>query len=278
MLVPTTTQSGIIPHTLHARHRQFADPFELEQLVTFREPHRVRYTNENGVVILDQHIDVKYEFSSVESSFRFQGDLRRKDLVDCFDIDVVWTDAQGRTDTFGNVRGIGTVQRLKMWTDQYSSAHSLTIFANRSEGRYREYSVDQFEGEVKTRDDRRRSLRLIARGRCGSALEGRRLSLSSAFRSRHRSTGGTSSPATGGIPLDIHYLGVQFSRDDDTWMMAHTSDSEFRGVAYPHERFELPSPEMRPGASHELPASEIYPTETRTVPEAPDVNDENIIL
>ena len=209
--VPTASPSDVIPHTLHARHRQFSDPFQLEQYVTFREPHRVRYTNEAGVVTLDQLIEVKYEFSTVESSLRFQGDLRRKDLVDCFDVDVVWTDTQGRTDSFGNVRGIGAVQRLKMWTDQYSSAHSLTIFANRAEGRYREYFVDHFEGEVRNRDDRRRTLRLVTQGRRGGAHEGRRISLSSAFRSRQRSSHGASSS---GANADIRYLGIQFSRNE----------------------------------------------------------------
>lgn len=182
----------------------------------FREAHRVRYTNEDGIVILDQPIEVKYEFTTIESSFRFQGDLRRKDLVDCFDVDVIWTDSQGRTDSFGNIRGIGTVQRLKMWMDQYNSAHSLTIFANRSEGRYREYNVDRFEGEPRARDDRRRTLRLVVPGRRGSGSEGRRLSFSSAFRSRQRSAGGTSSSSasSGGVASDIRYLGIQFSRDE----------------------------------------------------------------
>jgi hypothetical protein len=162
-------------------------------------------------VILDQFIEVKYEFTTIESSWRFQGDIRRKDLVDCFDIDVIWTDSHGRTDSFGNVRGIGTVQRLKMWTDQYNPAHSITIFANRTDGRYREYQVNHFEAEPRSRDDRRRTLRLTAIGRRSSAPEGRRLSLSSAFRSRQRSVGG---PSSGGAGLDIRYLGVQFSRNE----------------------------------------------------------------
>ena len=210
IVVPTAAPSDVMPHTLHARHRQFSDPFQLEQYVTFREPHRIRYTNESGTVVLDQYIEVKYEFSTADSSRRFQGDLRRKDLIDFFDVGVIWTDIQGRTDSFGNVRGIGAVQRLKMWTDQYNSAHSLTILANRAEGRYREYHVDQFEGEIRNRDDRRRTLRLVTQGRRGGAQEGRRISLSSAFRSRQRSGGASSS----GGNADIRYLGIQFSRNE----------------------------------------------------------------
>ncbi|KAK7757828.1 hypothetical protein SLS62_000206 [Diatrype stigma] len=282
--VPSPTPSDTIPHTLHARHRQFSDPSQLEQYITFREPHRVRYTNEDGVVVFDQPTEVKYEFTTIESSFRFQGDLRRKDLVECFDVDVVWTDSQGRTDSFGSIRGIGTVQRLKVWADQYSSVHSLTVFANRAEGRYREYRVDRFEGEPRARDERRRTLRLVVQGRRrGSTSGGRRLSLSSAFRSRQRSDGGAStSPASsGGIgALDIRYLGIQFSRDEDyrrfldTWMMAHSSDREIRSVSYPHERFELPSPELQPGVSYELPGSTMYPIEMQSVTEETTETDE----
>lgn len=208
-----SSPSETIPYTLHARHRQFSDPFELEQFVTFRTRQHIRYTNADGEVLLDQAIEVKYEFTSTESSFRFQGDLRRKDLIDCFDVDVVWTDTHGRTDSFGSVKGIGTVQRLKLWADQYSSAHSLTVFANRvdRDRRYKEYFVEHFEGEVKSRDDRRRTLRLAVRGRRGSAPESTSRSLGGLLRARQRSVGSVMSPTSG---PDIRYLGLQFSRSE----------------------------------------------------------------
>lgn len=58
--------------------------------------------------------------------------------------------------------------------------------------------------------------------------------------------------------------------------MAHTSDSEFRGVAYPEERFELPSPEMPPNVFYELPASSVYQHEMMgSVPEAPERNEDD---
>lgn len=42
-------------------------------------------------------------------------------------------------------------------------------------------------------------------------------------------------------------------------MVAHSSDSEFRGIVYPQSAFELPSPEMPPGAPYELPSqSTLY--------------------
>jgi hypothetical protein len=210
VLVPSSSHAEVFPHTLHSRHRQFSDPCELERHVTFRDRHHVRYTNEDGVVIHDQPIEVRYEFTTVESGIHFQGDLRKKDLVDCFDVDVVWTDSQGRTDTFGNVRGIGTVQRLKLWSDRVNTAHSLTVFANRSDRRYREFPIHEFEGEVRGRDDRRRTIRLNVRGRRGSAPEsGRRMSLA-AFRPRR----GSSSGSSGQGGLDIRYLGIQFSRSE----------------------------------------------------------------
>lgn len=61
-------------------------------------------------------------------------------------------------------------------------------------------------------------------------------------------------------------------------MMAHTSDNEFRGVSYPHERFELPSPELLPGVSYELPGSVLYPTEMQSVPEGSEMTEDDTIL
>jgi hypothetical protein len=271
--LPSPVPSDIVPHTLHGRHRQFCDAFQLEQHVTFHDRHRLRYTDEHGSIILDQYVEVKYDFTTVESSLRFQGDIRRKDLVDCFDTDVVWTDNHSRTDSFGNVKGIGTIQRLKLWSDQYNSAHSITVFANRTDRRCREYLVEYFEPEPRSRDDRRRSLRLAVRGRRGSTHDGRRLSLSSAFRPRQRSG---SSSGSASSPLDIRYLAIQFSSDQDyrrfheAWALAHGSDAESRSAAYPQDRFELPSPEIPPGVSYELPAPHLGASEMHTVLEAPE--------
>lgn len=273
--VPSTHAADTFPHTLHSRHRQFSNPSQLELYVTFRERHRVRYTTGEGVVVLDQPIEVKYEFTTLDSAITFQGDVRRKDLVDCFDVDVIWTDVQGRTDTFGNVRGIGTVQRLKLWSDRVTTTHSLSIFANRSDRRYREYQVENFEGEIRGRDERRRTLRLNVRGRRGSASDSRRMI---SFRPRQRSVDQASSSLS--RPLDIRYLGIQFSRSEDyqrflnAWIMAHSSDSEFHGISYPRDVFELPSPEMAPGISYELPTPDLYQTELPFVPEPADGNEE----
>lgn len=184
----------------------------------------MRYTAEDGVVIFDQPMEVKYEFTTIESAIHFQGDLRRKDLIDCFDIDVVWSDTQSRTDTFGNVRGIGTVQRLKLWSDRQNSAHSISVFANRSDRRFREYPVDFFEGEVRGRDDRRRMLRLNVRGRRGNAPDSRRNPLA-AFR-RHSDHSHSSSSGARGGPLDIRYLGVQFTRPEGKFGRNHVGISK----------------------------------------------------
>lgn len=235
--MPLSDSSAVdtISHTLHSHHRQFSDPCQLEQFVTFRERHRVRYTADDGVVVLDQLVEVKYEFTTVEAAIHFQGDLRRKDLVDCFDVDVVWSDTQSRGDTFGNVRGIGTVQRLKLWSDRQNATHSLTVFANRSEGRYREYQVDYFEGEITARDDRRRTLRLNARPRRGSAPDSRRNPLA-ALR-RHLDPG--LAPLSRGPP-DIRYLAIQFTR----------FEGEGRRETKGGERSLPPFPAAATGADH----------------------------
>ena len=289
--VPSDVPGEIFPHTLHARHRPYTDPCDLELYVTFREPHRIRYTTGEGVVIHDQHIEVKYEFTMVEGSVRFQSDLRRKDLLDFFDVDIVWSDVQGRTDGFGNVRGMGLVQRLKLWRDRYTSLHSITVLANRANRHYHEYDIHYFDGEVRGRDDRGRQLRLNVRGARRGSSESqppRRMSLSQRIRPRVRSSGSGSqsgssaSEATPANPLGIRYLGIQFTTRDredpclrccqtaarcrllmrhvadyrrflERWLAAHSSDSEFNGVPFPSHRFELPSPQIMPGEYSGLP-------------------------
>nr|XP_036583373.1 acetate kinase [Colletotrichum truncatum]KAF6792416.1 acetate kinase [Colletotrichum truncatum] len=269
-LVPSDVPADVFPHTLHARHRPYTDPCELELYVSFREPHRVRYTTGEGSVIHDHLMEVKYEFTTVESSLRFQGDIRRKDLIDYFDVDVVWSDLHGRTDGFGNVRGMGLVQRLKLWRDRYSTYHSLTVFANRAGGRqHREYEIHNFEGELRNRDDRHRQVRLTVRGsRRSSAPDSSssrsRFTFSHRMRPRVRSGsqgGGSNSEAIlSSGTLDIRYLGIQFSKREDyrrfleSWVVAHSSDSEFHGIPFPPHHVELPSPHILPGEMLELPS------------------------
>jgi hypothetical protein len=223
-IVPSDVPSQTFPYTLHAQHRRFGDPREMELYVTFREPHRIRYTREDGVVH-DDYIEVKYEFTTLEGSVQFQGDLRRKDLVDWFDVDVVWSDSQRRTDTYGNVRGLGTIQRMKIWRDRYSTFHFLTFYANHR-GRWKEYLIHDFEEELRNRDDRHRRLQISTRSRRGSAPDSssthsrdRRFSASSLFRPRHAAAAVSHSASTASSPMaqggpDIRYLGIQFTRNE----------------------------------------------------------------
>ncbi|CAK7210730.1 hypothetical protein SCUCBS95973_000887 [Sporothrix curviconia] len=265
----------------------------------------------------DDHVEARYEFTTTEGSHRFQGDLRGQDLVDHFDFDVIWSDKDSRTDSFGSVRGIGAIQRMKMWRDRYTTYHYLTFYANRTDRRYREYLVYSFDSDIKNRDDSHRRLRLTVRGRRGSAPDssshggsssngggsssgnsgngsgsGRRFSMTSLRQrprtstshhsSHHGSSSHTSSHASSsrsshinseqastvsplssvssfapGPGLDIRYLGIQFSRADEQWRIAQTADSEFRGVPFPSDRFELPSPEIFPGDGNNLASSSL---------------------
>lgn len=208
----------VFPHTLHARHRPYSEPADMERFLTFRAPHRIRYTGEDGSVAYDGVLQVKYEFTTVDSSVQFQGDIRGKTLLDYYDVDVVWSDVNSRTDRFGNVRGMGMVQRLKLWRDNYSNLHSITVFANRSSRQYHEYEVHWFEPEFRSRDDRGKQARLNVRGRRGSTSDvGRRFSFNR-MRPRQRSVpnvghGESSQAATAAAAsgLDIRYLGIQFS-------------------------------------------------------------------
>lgn len=243
--------------------------------LTFTEPHRVRYATQDGV-FHDDFIEAKYEFTTLESSIQFQGDVRRRDLIDWFDVDVIWSDSHGRTDHYGNIRGLGTIQRMKLWRDRYSTFHFLTFFANRNpRGRWKEYLVNAFEPEIRHQDDRHRRLRIQARGaRRGSAPDtpnrDRRFSATSIFRPRQSSlingaqAGPSNAPATPASTLDVRYLALQFTRNDriqqgaddyhrfiERWVFAHSSESEF-DVPFPVNHVELPSPEVNGGQMNEL--------------------------
>ncbi|EEU40662.1 uncharacterized protein NECHADRAFT_32302, partial [Fusarium vanettenii 77-13-4] len=158
---PSSEPSDLHPHTLHNRHRPYNDPADVERYITFQEPHRIRYINNEGVCMHDEFMDVKYEFSSAESSVQFQGDLRRKDLVDFYDTDVVWTNIHGRTNSFGNVRGVATLQRLKLWRDRLNGLYSLSIHQNNASRQYVNYNLEDFRA-VTMPSDRAKKLRLEA--------------------------------------------------------------------------------------------------------------------
>lgn len=208
----------------------------MERFLTFRAPHRIRYTGENGTVAYDGVVQVKYEFTTVDSSVQFQGDIRGKTLLDYYDVDVVWSDVNSRTDRFGSVRGMGMVQRLKLWRDSYSNLHSITVFANRSSRQYHEYEVHWFEPEFRSRDDRGKQVRLNVRGRRGSTSDvGRRFSFNR-MRPRQRSVPnvghGESSQAAAAAAasgLDIRYLGIQFSSRNGESRAYASSPHDARG-------------------------------------------------
>jgi hypothetical protein len=217
--VPSDNPNELFPHTLHAQHRRFGDPREMELYLTFLEPHRVRYMTTDGVVH-DEYVEVKYEFTTIEGSIQLQSDIRTRDLVDWFDVDVVWSDTQRRTDSYGNIRGLGTIQRIKLWRDRYSTFHYLTFHANQQR-RWKEYLLDDFDLELRQREDRHRRVQLGVRGaRRGSASEStqshreRRFSATSIFRrSNNTPTNGNSSSSSAQNALGIRYLGIQFSRN-----------------------------------------------------------------
>jgi hypothetical protein len=205
----------------------------MELYLSFLEPHRIRYITSDGIVH-DEYIEVKYEFTTIEGSIQLQSDIRRRDLIDWFDVDVVWSDTHRRTDNYGNVRGLGTIQRIKLWRDRYSTFHYLTFYANHRR-RWKEYLLDDFDRDLRQRDDAHRRLQLGARGaRRGSASEAhqsqqgrgreRRFSATSIFRSRHHtpavngnpsssSSSAAAAAATAQSAIDIRYLGIQFSRN-----------------------------------------------------------------
>jgi hypothetical protein len=114
---------------------------------------------------------------------------------------------------------MGLVQRLKLWRDNYSNLHSITVFANRSSRQYHEYELYWFDAEPRSKDDRTRQMRLGVRGRRGSTSDLSRRFSFNRIRPRQRSVPGAgqgeSSHAAAASPaLEIKYLGLQFSHRD----------------------------------------------------------------
>lgn len=157
----------------------------------------------------DESIKAKYEFTSVESSIQFQGDLRRKDLIDFYDTDVVWTNINRRTDSFGKVKGVATIQRLKLWRDRSTCLYSLSIHQNKLDRQYRDYNIGGFQYGISNQDDRARELRLTVLHQDGD--NGRRPVTTNRlqYRRRGREASGSRLP----IRIDtMRYLSIQFSQ------------------------------------------------------------------
>lgn len=122
----------------------------------------------------------------------------------------------------GAVRGLATIQRIKLWKDRFSSQHCITFYSdkpsNRRDRRYREYYVTEFQEDLRSRDDKHKECRLDGIGRRGSAPNAVRAksfhisSPSSWGRHKPRSVG--SIPNIPQVePLDIRWLGIRFSRE-----------------------------------------------------------------
>lgn len=220
-VVPSNEPSDLHPHTLHNRHRPYNEPADMERYLTFREPHRIRYINDEGVCIHDEFINVKYEFSSVESSMQFQEDLRRKDLVDFYDTDVVWTSIHGRTDSFGNVRGVATLQRLKLWRDRLTGLYSLSIYQNKVDRQYRDYILEDFQPGIRYIDDRAKELRLEALRQDGD--NGRQPVTVNPLRLRRRGSEASESRLQRRSTDSIRYLAIKFSERTGNLPLSHKS-------------------------------------------------------
>ncbi|UPK96270.1 hypothetical protein LCI18_007205 [Fusarium solani-melongenae] len=227
---PSNEPSDVYPHTLHARHHPYhhSKPVDLERYVIFLEPHRIRYINNEGVCMHDESVNVKYEFTSVESSIQFQGDLRRKDLVDFYDMDVVWTNINRRTDSFGNIKGVATTQRLKLWRDRWTCLYSLSIHQNKVDRQYRDYILGDFQREIRHRDDRAKQIRLEALRKDSDS--GRRLTTTNQLQLRRRSSETSESRLPIRSTDSIRYLAIQFSeraayrRFIETWGSCQSPD------------------------------------------------------
>lgn len=133
------------------------------------------------------------------------------------------SDTHSRTDSLtGAVRGLATIQRIKLWKDRCSSRHCITFYSDkpshRKDRRYREYYISDFEEGLRVRDDKHKECRLGVIGRRGSAPNAVRAKVfnisSPSSWGRHKSRSiGSSSDVPQVVPLDIRWLGIRFSCD-----------------------------------------------------------------
>ncbi|KAJ2905098.1 hypothetical protein MKZ38_006344 [Zalerion maritima] len=222
----------------------------------------------SGVSLHDARIEVKYEFSSYETSYQFQGDLRGKDLIDFFDVDCIYSDQHPRQNSYGAVAGLGAIQRIKLWKDRYGGYYSIAFFANRTNRRYHEHQTHLFDTDIRSVDDAHRRLRLYVRGRRGSAQSSRQAS--SRFnmpfhRSRQRSVGSSGSHSTEPeAALPFRYLGIQFTDDEDfgrffdRWEEVHNESVDFNGVPFPQGPVELPGTQIYDVNAYEMEGDIAY--------------------
>jgi hypothetical protein len=61
----------------------------------------------------------------------------------------------------------------------------------------------------------------------------------------------------------------------DTWTVAHSSDSQYHGISYPTDAFELPSPQITAGTSYELSSQSLW--NTQQLPTLPEPTEEEDI-
>lgn len=196
----------------------------MERHLTFTVPNRIRYTTDEGTCIHDQYVTVNYEFTTVSSAIQFQSDVRDRQMVAFFDLNLAWTNVHDLKNSYGHVTGIAAVQRLKLWRDSHSSLHYITIYAKKIDG-YREYSIISFDSEIR-KDDKKRQIQLNVAGRRRSAPDStsssstkRRLSLPKLKRPfttpSHTPDQSSSSSSAHSTPittnLNIRFLSLEFS-------------------------------------------------------------------
>lgn len=56
----------------------------------------------------------------------------------------------------------------------------------------------------------------------------------------------------------------------EQWKIAEAADSEFRGVPFPSDCFELPSPDIYPGDGNNFTSSSLYSAIAEEPPEEHD--------
>ncbi|RSL87380.1 hypothetical protein CEP52_015539 [Fusarium oligoseptatum] len=240
---PSNEPSDLHPYTLLTHGRPYVEPTDRERHITFLEPHRIRYIDTEGVCIHDESISVKYEFSSFESSIHFEGDLGRKDLIDLYNTNLVWTNLNGRTDSSDTVY-LTTIRRLKLWRDRFTFRYSFSMYEHSFNRQYHDYNLEDFHLETPHREDRSNGIRLLTLSQFGD----RGPPPPRVYRKRPQRRRNNPSESRQWIPLadGMEYLAIVFSdhgarqRFIETWAACKT-DSMPRYQRTLSNQLELPS-------------------------------------
>jgi hypothetical protein len=116
------------------------------------EPHHVIHY-ENGQHAVEDDFLPTYKFLNDDLRVQFLSDLRNKELLTCFDTEVIWSEKHSKKTEMGNLHGMARLEPILFWQDkQWPYRYSFSFFANKLTIGQIEYPVLYFT-EAKQSND-----------------------------------------------------------------------------------------------------------------------------